>query len=76
MNDNYITTLSAEGELKEPVTTEETVANSSFENFLKTLPVMGKGMLGIFIVTAVIILTIIALNKFTSRPPKKENDEQ
>ena len=31
--------------------------------FLQTLPIMGKGMLGIFIVTAVIVLCVTALNK-------------
>jgi Na+-transporting methylmalonyl-CoA/oxaloacetate decarboxylase gamma subunit len=36
------------------------------ELFLETLPIMGKGMLFIFIVTAVIILSIYLLNKATS----------
>ena len=35
--------------------------------FLETLPVMGKGMLGIFAVTVVIILAMMLLNKFTSQ---------
>lgn len=39
------------------------------EYFLNSLPLMGKGMLGIFIVTAVIILLVAGLNKATS--PKK-----
>ena len=34
--------------------------------FLKTLPIMGKGMLGIFLVTGVIILTMVLLNALTS----------
>ncbi len=34
--------------------------------FLQTLPIMLKGMLGIFIVTGVIILIMILLNKFTA----------
>lgn len=33
--------------------------------FLDTLPIMGKGMLGIFIVTCVIILVMMILNKVT-----------
>lgn len=33
--------------------------------FLKTLPVIGTGMLGIFIVTAVIVSVIYVLNKVT-----------
>lgn len=39
------------------------------EKFWKTLETMGKGMLGIFIVTGVLILSVALLNKFTS--PKK-----
>ena len=37
----------------------------NLEYFLNALPIMGKGMLGIFIVTAVIILVVSLLNKFT-----------
>lgn len=32
---------------------------------LETLPIMGYGMLGIFIVTGVIILAVVLLNRFT-----------
>lgn len=42
--------------------------------FLDSLPTMGMGMLGIFIVTGIIILTIAALNFFT-KPRKKKDDE-
>lgn len=35
------------------------------ELFLETLPIMAKGMAGIFIVTAVIILAVVLLNKLT-----------
>lgn len=38
----------------------------NFQAFLQTLPIMGKGMAGIFIVTGVIILVMIALCKITS----------
>lgn len=34
--------------------------------FMQTLPILGKGMLGIFIVTGVIVLTMMALNHFTA----------
>ena len=34
---------------------------------MKALPIMGTGYLGIFIVTAVIILAVKLLNKFTDR---------
>ena len=37
------------------------------EALLTTLPYMGKGMLGIFIVTLAIILTVTVLNKVTSK---------
>ena len=39
--------------------------------FLSTLPMMAKGMAGIFIVTAVIILTMYILNALT----KEKNDK-
>lgn len=35
------------------------------QNLMAALPIMGKGMLGIFIVTAVIVLTVTVLNKFS-----------
>ena len=37
-----------------------------YNAFIETVPIMGKGMAGIFIVTAVIILSMIILNKVTS----------
>ena len=37
---------------------------------LETLPLMGKGMLAIFAVAAIIILTVVILNKAT-QPRKK-----
>ncbi len=46
----------------------------NIQGFLDTLPIMGKGMLGIFIVTCVIILTVILLNKLTA--PRKNRDEK
>ena len=35
-------------------------------NFIASLPIMGKGMLGIFIVTGVIVLLVSALNHITT----------
>ncbi len=35
--------------------------------FFENLPVMGKGMLGIFVVIGIIILITLALNSLTSR---------
>ena len=45
----------------------------NIELFLETLPMMGKGLLGIFIVTGIIILCITILNKLTA---EKEPHEQ
>ncbi len=39
------------------------------ETFLKSLPIMGYGMLGIFIVTGIIILLMTLLTKI----PEKKN---
>lgn len=36
----------------------------------QTLPVMGKGMLGIFIVTLIIVLVVVLLNKVFSSKEK------
>jgi hypothetical protein len=46
----------------------------NIELFMQTLPMMGKGMLGIFIVTAVLILGILLMNKLTSG--RKDRDEE
>ncbi len=39
----------------------------NIDNFLVTLPIMGKGMLGIFAVTVIIIASIKILNKTTNK---------
>lgn len=39
---------------------------------LSTLPIMAKGMLGIFIVTAVIVLCMVILVKFVKDNPKEQ----
>lgn len=44
--------------------------NFNVEGFMNVLPIMGKGMLGIFIVTLVIILLVALLNKITA--PKQD----
>lgn len=46
------------------------------ENFLKALEFTGKGMLGIFIVIGVIVLSIVVLNKVTSRKSNKQEDNE
>ena len=42
------------------------MGNINFDNFVKNLPYMGKGMLGILIVMGVIILVTALLNKVFS----------
>lgn len=42
--------------------------------FLENLKYMGVGMLGIFIVIGVIVLSVVALNKITA--PKNNNTEE
>ena len=37
----------------------------SVDKLMAALPIMGKGMLGVFVVTAVIILAVTILNKTT-----------
>ena len=39
----------------------------NFESLLQSLPILGKGMLGIFIVTGIIILTVSVLNNVTNK---------
>lgn len=43
------------------------------EYFLSSLPIMGKGMLGIFIVTALVVLCVNALNNI---PEKKDKENK
>ena len=43
--------------------------------FLQTLPIMAKGLVGIFVVTGIIILSIYILNKATSRTKKDKNKD-
>ena len=43
------------------------------ENLAQTAPIMGKGMIGIFIVMGIIILTVAILNHATAPKKPKEN---
>lgn len=45
----------------------------NMDGFLQSLPVMGKGMLGIFIVIGVIMLIVMLLGKIF---PAKDDDEK
>lgn len=49
--------------------------NISVEAFLQSLKYMGVGMLGIFIVIAIIVLMVTLLNKVTSHFDKKNNEK-
>ena len=42
----------------------------NYEAFLQTLPIMGKGMAGIFLVTGVIVLCTLILGKTGNKPEK------
>ncbi len=57
------------GEITEAVTEGGIKFGYDPEKCWKALETMGKGMLGIFIVTGVIILSVMLLNKLTA--PKK-----
>ena len=46
--------------------------NLNIDAFMNSLPLMGKGMLGIFVVTIVIIVMIALLNKLTSAKQTEE----
>ena len=43
--------------------------------FVENLRYMGLGMLGIFIVIGVIILSVVVLNKATAPKPQKKDEE-
>lgn len=43
-----------------------------FPAFIQSLSIMGKGMLGIFLVTGVIILMVLLLNALTKRRNKND----
>ena len=42
----------------------------NYEAFLQTLPIMGKGMAGIFLVTGVIVFCILILGETGNKPEK------
>lgn len=43
---------------------------------LNSLPYMGKGMLGIFVVTSLIVLVVNALNNIPEKKAKKNKEEK
>lgn len=48
-------------------------AKIDVDAFLISLKIMGKGLAGIFLVTLIIVLSIVLLNRLTS--PKKKNSD-
>ncbi len=81
-NSNMETAVINETTLEEITTAANTEVSTevgfdfriSGENLMTSLPIMGKGMLGIFVVTAVIIVCVSLLNHFTSPDRKKKKD--
>jgi hypothetical protein len=53
----------------------ELIANIDINRFLASLKYMGLGMLGIFIVMGVIILSVLGLGCLTAKKKKKEENE-
>ena len=49
--------------------------NINVPAFIESLSIMGKGMLGIFIVTAILILSIYVLNFIGRRIENKKDDD-
>ncbi len=45
----------------------------NLELFLESLPFMGKGMLGIFVVTGVVVLCVNALNSIPEKKNKRKD---
>lgn len=48
----------------------------NIETFLQTLPIMGKGMFGIFLVTGVIIGFVYLLNYVTGKKENKSDKDK
>ena len=57
----------------EVVEVETYATEGNVNHMIETLPLMGKGMMGIFLVTLIIVASVAILNKTTNR---KKKDEQ
>jgi Na+/H+ antiporter NhaC len=62
---NFVTSL-----IPETVNTAAKSGMPGMDGVLEALPYMGYGMVGIFLVTGVIILTVSLLNKLTNKKEK------
>ena len=49
--------------------------NINIPNFIESLGIMRKGMLGIFVVTAILIISIYVLNFIGRKIEKKKDDD-
>ena len=49
--------------------------NINIPNFIESLGIMGKGMLGIIVVTAILIISIYVLNFIGIKIEKKKDDD-
>lgn len=47
----------------------------NIDAFLQTLPIMGYGMLGIFVVIAVIYIAILIIGRFTMKTPSGKTNQ-
>lgn len=52
------------------------LGNFNVSRFLFSLQYMWQGMLSIFLVIFVIILSVVIMNKLTNRPKKKKGENQ
>lgn len=78
-NSEEMVLFAAEEALEETATEAATVVADEKDSFITpdafvaSLPYVGKGMFGIFLVTALIIGSVALLNKLTN--PKKKKDD-
>ena len=72
IEESSVCELPAETEPAEIVEVQTYASSGNVNHMLETLPLMGKGMLGIFVVTVLIIISVVILNKTTGKKKKDE----
>ena len=70
---SFALNAAAEGETAEKISQDILI---DFSRFPETLKHMGIGMLSIFLVIGIIILSVLLLNKVTSRKKKEKSSDQ
>jgi len=74
-----VTTLATEETVSEPTETEAESDKGGLafrpDTLKNTLPIMGMGMLGIFLVTGVIVLVIMVLNRISNALENRKGGE-